>query len=184
MDTTQSNSTPKKDSFFQQFKRFLQMRAPEKHDEFMWRQLRKAMDELDYNYMANDKNRSMQLNFGDEILNMRCLYYADNGHLTFRGRIAQELPEERMADVMILVSHLNNVIGPNRLYIDVKSRDLEIVLRVPYLEAIWNPQAIKEACYWQIHMHEKCQLAMEYMIESGEDPVFVFGYIMNADKDK
>jgi len=125
---TTKDSTP---SFFQQFKRFLQMRAPEKHDVFMWRQLRKAMDELDYNYMANDKNRSMQLNF-----------------------------------------------------VDVKSRDLEIVLRVPYLEAIWNPQAIKEACYWQIHMHEKCQLAMEYMIESGEDPVFVFGYIMNADKDK
>ena len=184
MDTTQSNSKRNKDSFFQQFKRFLQMRDPEKHDEFVWRQLKKLMDKFNFNYMANDKIRSMQISFGDEKLNMRCLYYVENGHLTLRGRIADDIPEERMADVMILVSHFNNVIGRNRLYINVERRELELMLRLPCLEVIWNPDFMGEACSWHNQMHEKCQLATEYMIESGEDPVFVFGYVMNKDHEK
>jgi len=105
-------------------------------------------------------------------------YAVSSERLLFRSTILQQFDEELTNDILVLASHFNGLLNFGTVKVSVKYNYVEFFYSRDLLIYSLYPGEINSDTDTHFELTKDVFLSFNNMIETGEDPVFVFSELM------
>jgi hypothetical protein len=104
--------------------------------------------------------------------------------LEFRAVILKSFDEERINDILVLASHFNGLLNFGSVKVNIKYNYVEFVFGGDLITYMLYPQEINNDHIAHYDLTEDCVWSFHRLLETGEDPVFVFSALLQRNDEK
>ena len=161
------------------FRRIYRLLNIKKAEHYTWIELLKYHKTSGWRYGQFDNDKHIECGFKVDDTNCVDFNYAvSSGKLLFRSTILQRFDEEITNDVLVLASHFNGLLNFGTVKVSVKYNYVEFVYSRDLLTYSLFPGEISSDTDTHFELTKDCYWSFNNLIESGEDPVFVFSELL------
>jgi len=161
------------------FRRIYRLLTISKSSQYVWKDLSKYHKRSGWRYGQFDNDKSIECSFKVDDINCVDFNYAvSSGRLLFRSSILQNFDEELTNDVLVLASHFNGLLNFGTVKVSVKYNYVEFFYSRDLLSYSLCPGEINSDTDSHFELTKDIFWSFNNMIETGEDPVFVFSELL------
>jgi hypothetical protein len=146
--------------------------------EIVWNELIKLHRKENWNFGLYENERYIRTTFKDNNNDLDFNYQVTDEKLVFRAIIAVDFREENINDIMILSSHLNNLLAFGMVRVDIKNNYVEYVYSSDLLIYMLYPSEIDNDLDRHYQITKDCYWAFSHLFSSGDEPVFVIAELL------
>ena len=131
-------------------------------------------------------NNDKYIECGFKVDDTNCVnfnYSVTSGRLLFRSTILQQFDEELTNNILVLASHFNGLLNFGTVKVSVKYNYVEFYYSRDLLTYSLYPGEINSDTDTHFELTKDVFLSFNNMIETGEDPVFVFSELLRRKED-
>lgn len=167
------------------FRRIYRLLTISKSSQYVWKDLSKYHKRSGWRYGQFDNDKSIECSFKVDDINCVDFNYAvSSGRLLFRSTILQNFDEELTNDVLVLASHFNGLLNFGTVKVSVKYNYVEFFYSRDLLTYSLYPGEINSDTDSHFELTKDIFWSFNNMIETGEDPVFVFSELIKRREKK
>lgn len=156
----------------------------DKRSEIVWLELVKLHKEEKWNSGQFDKEKYIQTIFNiEDNLGIKFTYQIDKDKLEFQALILNSFDEEMTTDILVLASHFNGLLNYGKVSVSTKHNYVEYIYSGDLLTYMLFPGEIHSDLKAHYNVTKDCCWAFLNLIETGEDPVFVFSELLRRKED-
>ncbi len=111
-------------------------------------------------------------------------YFVSENSLDLRVSIVKDFDIDKTTDLLILASHFNGLLTFGMVKVNLKSNYVEFYYSSHLLTYLLYPELIHEDIVQHYRITLDCFWAFNQLIESGDDPVFIFSELLNKIDNK
>ncbi len=161
------------------FKRIYRLLTISKSSQYVWKDLINYHKNSGWRYGQFENEKYIECSFKVDETNCVDFNYAVNsGKLVFRSTILPSFDEEATNDILVLASHFNGLLNFGSVKVSVKYNYVEFVYSRDLLTYSLYPGEINSDTDAHFDLTKDCFWTFNNLIESGEDPVFVFSELL------
>ena len=161
------------------FKRIYRLLTISKSSQYVWKDLINYHKNSGWRYGQFENEKYIECSFKVDDTNCVDFNYAvSSGKLVFRSTILQRFDEEATNDILVLASHFNGLLNFGSVKVSVKYNYVEFVYSRDLLTYSLFPGEINSDTDAHFDLTKDCFWTFNNLIESGEDPVFVFSELL------
>lgn len=161
------------------FRRIYRLLNLNKTAHYVWIELLKFHKNSGWRYGQFDNDKHIECGFKMDDTNFVDFNYAvSSGRLTFRSTILQRFDEEITNDVLVLASHFNGLLSFGTVKVSVKYNYVEFIYSRDLVTYSLFPGEISTDTDTHFELTKDCFWSFTNLIETGEDPVFVFSELL------
>ncbi len=132
-----------------------------------------------------DNDKHIECSFKVDDTNFVDFNYAVNsGRLTFRSTILHRFDEEITNDILVLASHFNGLLNFGTVKVSVKYNYVEFIYARDLLTYSLFLGEISSDTDTHFELTKDCFWSFSNLIETGEDPVFVFSELLRRKEEE
>jgi hypothetical protein len=166
-------------------KRIYRILNVKKLSEFVWNDLIKYNLEQGWRFGQFETEKRIENRFNVDKNNLITFNYTVTDHkLEFNAIILKSFDEERTNDILVLASHFNGLINFGLVKVNIKYNYVSFVYSRDLLTYMLYPQEIEKDCFDHYDLTKDCVWSFYRLIETGEDPVFVFSELLQRNDEK
>ena len=161
------------------FRRIYRLLNVNKSEHYVWIELLKYHKNSGWRFGQFDNDKHIECGFKMDDTN--CVdfnYSVSHGRLTFRSTILHRFDEEITNDVLVLASHFNGLLSFGTVKVSVKYNYVEFIYSRDLLTYSLFPGEISSDTDIHFELTKDCFWSFTNLIETGDDPVFVFSELM------
>ena len=167
------------------FRRIYRILHVKKSSHFVWIELLKYHRTSGWRYGQFENEKYIECSFKVDDTNFVDFNYAVNsGKLVFRSTILSRFDEEATNDILVLASHFNGLLNFGSVKVSVKYNYVEFVYSRDLLTYSLFPGEINSDTDAHFDLTKDCFWTFNNLIESGEDPVFVFSELLKRNDEE
>ena len=156
-----------------------------KSSQYVWRDLIKYHKKSGWRFGQFDNDKYIECSFKvDENNYTNFNYIVNSGRLTFRSSILETFDEEHTNDILVLASHFNGLLNFGMVKVSIKYNCVEFVYSRDLLLYSLFSGEIDEDTSSHFNLTKDIFWSFNNMIETGEDPVFVFSELIKRREKK
>ena len=168
--------------FFERIYRTLNVK---KASHFVWKELIKYHKSSGWNFGQFDNDKHIKCNFKmDDTTCTDFNYAVGSDRLLFTSTILQEFDEEITNDILVLASHFNGLLNFGVVKVSVKYNYVEFIYSRDLLTYSLFPGEISRDTDIHFEITKDCFWSFRNMIETGQDPVFVFSDFLRKKEEE
>lgn len=172
-------------SFTFKLKRIYRLLDSKNAANYAWLELIKYHKNAGWNFGKFDNDKHIECGFKVDNKNYVDFNYSVGaGRLTFRSTILKRFDEELTNDVLVLASHFNGLLSRGVVKVSVKYNYVEFVYARDILSYSLFPGEINSDANAHYKLTKDCLWSFTNLIETGEDPVFVFSEFLRRKDSK
>ena len=161
------------------FRRIYRLLNVNKSEHYAWIELLKYHKNSGWRFGQFDNDKHIECGFKMDDTNFVDFNYAVNsGRLTFRSTILHRFDEEIINDILVLASHFNGLLNFGTVKVSVKYNYVEFIYSRDLLTYSLFPGEISSDTDTHFELTKDCFWSFTNLIETGEDPVFVFSELL------
>ncbi len=146
---------------------------------YVWKDLIKFHKASGWKFGQFEADKLIECTFEIEENSFLNFNYLVNNHsLIFRSIILQNFEEERTNDIMVLASHFNALLNFGVVKVSVKYNYVEFIYTRDLLTYSLFSGEIRSDTDTHFAITKDCLWSFTKLIETGDDPVFVFSELM------
>ena len=150
-----------------------------KASHYVWKELIKYHKSSGWNFGQFDNDKHIECSFKiDDTCYADFSYYITDSKLKFRSTILASFDEERTNDIMVLASHFIGLLNFGMVKVNLKYNYVEFVYSGDLLTYSLFPGEIEPDTTTHFDLAKDCIWSFTNLLESGEDPVFVFSELL------
>ena len=115
---------------------------------------------------------------------MNFIYAVNSERLTFRSIILHSFDEEITNDILVLASHFNSLLPFGVVRVSLKYNYVEVVYSRDILTYSLFLGEIESDTNLHFQISKDCILSFTNLIETGDDPVFVFSEFLRRKEEE
>lgn len=167
---------------FQRIYRLLDVKnAP----QYVWVELIQLHKNAGRNFGQFEKDKMIKMSFEVYETNRIDFNYSLNsGNLIYRATILESFDEEITNDILVLASHFNGLLNFGVVKVSVKYNYVELVYSRDVLTYSLFPGEIDSDTDIHYGLAKDCFWSFTNLIETGEDPVFVFSELLRRKEEE
>ena len=167
------------------FRRIYRLLNINKSEHYAWIELLKYHKNSGWRYGQFDNDKHIECGFKVDDTNFVDFNYALNsGRLTFRSTILHRFDEEIINDVLVLASHFNGLLNFGTVKVSVKYNYVEFFYSRDLITYSLFPGEISSDTDTHFKLTKDCFWSFTNLIETGEDPVFVFSELLRRKEEE
>ena len=167
------------------FRRIYRILNVKKSSHYAWIELLKYHKSSGWRYGQFENEKYIECSFKVDETNCVDFNYAVNsGKLVFRSTILSRFDEEATNDILVLASHFNGLLNFGSVKVSVKYNYVEFVYSRDLLTYSLFPGEINSDTDAHFDLTKDCFWTFNNLIESGEDPVFVFSELLKRNDEE
>lgn len=161
------------------FRRIYRLLNVDKSAHYAWIELLKYHKNSGWRFGQFDDDKHIECGFKIDDTNYVDFNYAViSDRLTFRSTILHRFDEQITNDVLVLASHFNGLLNFGVVKVNVKYNYVEFVYSRDFLTYSLFPGEISSDISTHFVLTKDCFWSFTNLIETGEDPVFVFSELL------
>lgn len=161
------------------FRRIYRLLNVNKSEHYAWIELLKYHKNSGWRFGQFDNDKHIECGFKMDDTNCVDFNYSVSlGRLTFRSTILHRFDEEITNDVLVLASHFNGLLNFGTVKVSVKYNYVEFIYSRDLLTYSLFPGEISSDTDIHFELTKDCFWSFTNLIETGDDPVFVFSELM------
>ncbi|UQD57234.1 hypothetical protein [Flavobacterium sp. K5-23] len=165
--------------------RFYRILNVKKRSEFVWKDL------IEYNLdkgwrfgqFETEKRIENKFNVDGSIL-IKFDYIVTYNDLEYSSIILESFEEDKTSDIMILASHINSLLNFGVVKVSVKHNYVEYTFSRDLVTYMLYPLEIENDHFDHYNFTKDCVWSFNRLMETGEDPVFVFSELLQRKEEK
>jgi hypothetical protein len=166
-------------------KRIYRLLNVKNDSHYVWIELIKFHKNSGWNFGQFEKKKYIECGFKVDDRNYVDFKYSiSSGKLTFRSTILKRFDEEITNDILVLASHFNALLGFGVVKVNIKYNQVEFIYSRDLLTYSLYPGEIDSDTDTHYKLTKDCLWSFTNLIESGEDPVFVFSEFLRRKDTK
>jgi hypothetical protein len=142
--------------------------------EIVWHELIKLHKEGGWKFGQFDKDKYIESYFQDDDMDLKCHYEVTSSKLRFRALILNEFSIEYTNHILVLASHFNGLLNFGSVRVDLGGNYIEFYYAGELVLYMLYPAEIYDDMLTHFNISKHCCEAFHNLIETGEDPVFIF----------
>lgn len=155
-----------------------------KSSQYVWKELIKYHKTSGWRFGQFDNDRHIECSFNvDDNNSVDFNYCVNSDNLQFRANILESFDEELTNDILVLASHFNGLLNFGMVKVSVKYNFVEFVYSRDLLTYSLFPGEISTDTDTHYRLAKDCFFTFTNMIETGEDPVFIFSELLRRKED-
>lgn len=156
-----------------------------KSADFVWKELIQLHKKEGRNFGQFEKDKLIKMLFEVYETNRIDFNYSVNsGNLIYRAIILESFDEEMTNDILVLSSHFNGLLNFGLVKVSVKYNYVEFVYSRDVLIYSLFSGEIDSDTDTHYSLAKDCLWSFTNLIETGEDPVFVFSEFLRRKEEK
>lgn len=156
-----------------------------KSSDFVWKELIYHHKKSNWKFGQFDKDKRIECCFTDDDNNAIDFYYnVTSNRLYFTGVILSSFDEERTNDILVLASHFNGLLSFGVVKVNLKNNYVEMEYYGDILNYSIFPGEIDSDMTTHYNLVKDCFWSYKNLLETGDDPVFVFSELMRRREEK
>ncbi len=157
-----------------------------KSPQYVWKELIKYHKISGWRFGQFDNDSQIECCFKvNEINFVSFTYTVKPDNLLFRATILENFDEELTNDILVLASHFNGLLNFGVVKVSVKYNFVEFVYSRDLLTYSLFPGEINSDTDTHFRLVKDCFWSFTNLIETGEDPVFIFSELLRRkDEEK
>ena len=156
-----------------------------KSTDIVWKELIKFHKSSGWNFGQFDNDKHIECGFKvDDTNYVNFNYIVSSENLTFRATILKRFDEEITNDILVLASHFNGLLGFGVVKVSVKYNYIEFVYSRDLLTYSLFPGEINSDTDTHFNLTKDCFWSFTNLIETGDDPVFVFSELLKRKEEE
>lgn len=166
------------------FQRIYRLLNVKNASHYVWIDLIKFHKSSGWNFGQFDKEKYIECGFKvDDTNYVDFNYSVSSGRLTFRSTILKRFDEEITNDILVLASHFNGLLRFGVVKVSVKCNYVEFIYSRDLLTYSLFPGEIDSDTDTHYKLTEDCFWSFTNLIETGDDPVFVFSEFLRRKEE-
>lgn len=166
------------------FQRIYRLLNVKNASHYVWIELIKFHKNSGWKFGQYDTDKYIECGFKVDDTNYVDFNYAVNsGRLLFRSTILHRFDEEITNDILVLASHFNGLLNFGVVKVSVKYNYVEFIFSRDLLIYSLFPGEIDSDTDTHYKLTEDCLWSFTNLIESGDDPVFVFSEFLRRKEE-
>lgn len=167
------------------FKRVYRLLNVKNASHYAWIELIKFHKSSGWNFGQFEKEKYIECGFKvDQTNYLDFKYEVKPDRLTFRSTILKHFNEEITNDILVLASHFNGLLSRGVVKVSVKYNYVEFIYARDLLTYALFPGEIDADAATHYKLTKDCLWSFNNLIETGEDPVFVFSEFLRRKDDR
>jgi hypothetical protein len=167
------------------WKRFYRIQHVKRRSEFVWNDLIKYNLEKGWRFGQYETEKRIENTFSvDEANSIVFDYTVTYNHLKFSALILRSFDEEKTNDMLVLASHFNSLLNFGLVQVNIKYNYVAFVYAGDLITYMLYPREIENDCYDHYDLTKDCVWSFNRLMETGEDPVFVFSELLQRNDEK
>jgi hypothetical protein len=156
-----------------------------KREEIVWNDLIALHTSKNFKFGQYDADKYITVTFTDENSNPLHLYhYVFPDVVALRVNVLTQFNIERTNDILVLASHFNNKLNFGMVKVDLELNCVELFHKEKNLNYLLFPDLLEADISDHYFIALDCMWAFNQLIESGDDPVFIFSELLNKKERK
>jgi len=153
--------------------------------EIVWNELIKLHKIFKWHFGLYENDKYLETIFEDEDnVVLKFHYSVNNDRLSLSALVLPEFDVDCTNDVMILSSHFNNLLTDGVVKVNIELSYVEYVYSGDLFRYLLYPTEIYTDILMHYSMTEECSRAFRTMINTSEEPVFVFAEFVKRIEQK
>jgi hypothetical protein len=167
------------------FQRIYRLLDVKNASQYVWIELIQFHKSSGWNFGQFEKEKYIKCGFKVDDTNFMDFNYSVNsGKLTFRSTILKRFDEEITNDILVLASHFNGLLRFGVVKVGVKFNYVEFIYSRDLLTYSLFPGEIDSDTDLHYKITKDCLWSFTNMIETGDDPVFVFSEFLRRKEEE
>lgn len=155
-----------------------------KRSEIVWKELIKLQKEEGWIFGQYDNQKYIVTTFNlEDNQGQKFRYDVTENNLEFHTSILEGFDEDKTTDILVLASHFNGLLSFGSVKVSVKYNYVEFVYSGDLITYMLFPGEIHSDLRVHYNLTKDCCWAFSNLIETGEDPVFVFSELLRRKED-
>ena len=153
----------------------------EKRAEIVWKDLIELHKKENFHFGQYDSDKHIVSTFtADESKTpVDFHFFVSENSLDLRVSIVANFDTVRTTDLLVLASHFNSLLNFGMVKVNLKSNYVEFYYSGNLLSYLFYPQLIHDDIVQHYRISLDCFWAFNQLIETGEDPVFIFSELLD-----
>ena len=167
------------------FQRIYRLLNVKNASQYVWMELIKFHKNAGWKFGQFEKDKLIRVSF--EVYEANSVdfnYSVNSGNLIYRAIILESFDEEITNDVLVLASHFNGLLNFGLVKVSVKYNYVEFVYSRDVLIYSLFPGEIDSDTDTHYSLAKDCLWSFTNLIETGEDPVFVFSEFLRRKEEE
>lgn len=167
------------------FQRIFRLLNVKNASHYVWKELIEYHRISGWKFGQFDNDKHIECSFPiDDANYVNCIYAVSSERLTFRSIILPSFDEEITNDILVLASHFNGLLTFGVVKVSIKYNYVEVVYLRDILTYSLFPGEIESDTSTHFHLSKDCLLSFTNLIETGDDPVFVFSEFLRSKEEE
>lgn len=161
------------------YRRMYRVLNPQKAIDYAWLELIKFHNDSQWKFGQFEKEKRISTNFLiNEMDSINFNYTVEKYKLLFSSTILKSFDEERTNDVLVLASHFNGLLSFGSVKVNLKYNYVEFLHFGETLTYALFSGEIENDFDTHYQLSKDCYWSFTNLIDTGEDPVFVFSELL------
>ena len=153
--------------------------------DIVWKELIKLHKKENWHFGQYDNDRYIRTTFSDENKNeMEFHYQLTDDRLLSRAVVASGFNEDETESVMLLASHLNNLLTIGMVRVNIEYNYVEFIYSSDLLRHMLYPGEIHTDIDRHFRITADCYWAFSHLLNSGDEPVFVISELLKRNEKR
>ncbi len=167
------------------FLRIYRILSVNKSSHYVWKELIKYHKTSGWRFGQFDNDKHIECSFSVDDNNSIPFSYSINmDNLQFRATILEKFDEELTTDILVLASHFNGLLNFGVVKVSVKYNYVEFVYTRDLLTYSLFSGEINSDTDTHFRLAKDCFWTFTNLIETGEDPVFIFSELLRRKEEE
>ncbi|MGL2988260.1 hypothetical protein ACSVH5_11755 [Flavobacterium sp. RSSA_27] len=167
------------------FQRIYRLFNVKKDSHYVWMELIKYHKNSGHTFGQFDKEKYIEGGYKvDDTNGINFTHSICSSELIFSATILQSFDEEFTNDILVLASHFNGILRFGVVKVNVKYNYVEFYYSRDLLIYSLFPEEIAHDTYTHYYLTKDCFWSFRTMIETGDNPVFVFSEFLRRKEEK
>lgn len=152
--------------------------------QYVWKELIEFHSIRGRKFGQYDNDQYIECSFPiDDTNYVHCYYAVSFETLTFRSIILPSFDEEITNDILVLASHFNGLLTFGVVKVSIKYNYVEVLYSRDVLTYSLFPGEIESDTNTHFKLTKDCFWSFTNLIETGDDPVFVFSELLKRKEE-
>lgn len=166
------------------FQRIYRLLDVKNASQYVWVELIQLHKNAGRNFGQFEKDKMIKMSFEIYETNRINFNYSVNSeNLIYRAIILESFDEEITNDILVLASHFNGLLNFGVVKVSVKCNYVEFIYSRDLLTYSLFPGEIDSDTDTHYKLTEDCLWSFNNLIETGDDPVFVFSEFLRRKEE-
>lgn len=165
--------------FIETIRKIYRLLNEKKQSAIVWNELIKLHKEANWHFGQFENQKYIVTNFDlNDNQNQKFRYDVSQNELEFHTFILNSFDEDKTTDILVLASHFNSLLNFGKIRVNIKYNCVEYIHSGNLITYMLFPTEIHSDIKSHYNLTKDCCWAFTNLVETGEDPVFVFSELL------